>query len=1104
MKRVQISPAMFALLAGAASSAFAADVMWDNGSLNFLWDTTSANWNGAAWNNASGNGAIFGATGVGAITVNEPISVNSLHFTADGYTLNGPGSLTIANGTSTQTTGVVNVGTGVSAAFNVGVTSALGFQKIGGGTLTLNNACNFTSPGVFIDPRGNLRADLLVGGAFGNLNGGTLRIGNSSVLPSSTRVSIGTGFMDIGSNAVTIGALTFTNAVDFTPWNPTIMAAGNGVIGSGMLRVLGEINVLGATGGNAGNTVATNLDLGGGTQVVRVGASSSFGLSSALQFTGSLSNGSLFKSIGLNHNGVQASVDGMGLFGNNTYTGSTILNSGTTIATGTNATSLVRVAGQGGPGGSSFNLQGANGSILSASTVQAFGSAAFIIDNNAALGASGNNQPNIPAAQNNDRVRDDASLQLRDGSFTYRGFATAAASETIGSLSLLGGHNVVTLTPNGTGGTATVTFANDLTMAPRSTLQIASTVLGTTARMFVNGSVPAADATGIIRNVIGSNDFLTYNGTTGFTPFIGYATDFSTPGTNVTYAATGAVASSVNINALRNTSGAATTLTIGAGQTLGIDSGMIFNSGFGTATITGGALAFGSTAGALLSTGSLVLSGAVTGSNGLISARGTNTLSGDLSGLTGTINLSGGTLNLNTNTFSGDIHQRAGTFNINTSQTLAGQGAIRLGVAEAETDMLGTLPGLNISGAGANAVIGRDLIVDNGATNFAGAQIRYSLVPGLSPLSNSTGSQTWSGNIVLNTSLRLQGGGASATSTGSTNFTGAISGAGTFHVANGRANFAGNLSNAGGFNLGDQGFSTKITFSGTTTGSAPVTISGGNGNTLSYNAGSLPTGTLRVWNSSAATAPQIIPLENSTIANAIVLDGDAIANVGAGIIAEWSGAITGASNLSKIGTGELVLSGANSAHAGVTTVNAGTLRLNGSTTSAMTITTGASLRGVGSTIGTVIVNAGGLIAPGASVGTLSVGSLSLAGTLGAEFDMGAGSAFAADLMNARGTITLTSATLDLALLNPPSGNFGGATFILIDNDGADAVSGSFAQITGLLTGYSAEVNYAFSGVDSLGRVGDGNDIAVTLVPAPGPACLLTLGLATMARRRRSA
>src|SRR5438045_2105061 len=96
-------------VASFVGSSRAADVNWDNGSGNFIWDTSSLNWTGAAWNNSAGDGAIFGATGVGAISVPGPINVNSLNFTVDGYSLNGTGPLNFVNGTSTQTTAVVNV-----------------------------------------------------------------------------------------------------------------------------------------------------------------------------------------------------------------------------------------------------------------------------------------------------------------------------------------------------------------------------------------------------------------------------------------------------------------------------------------------------------------------------------------------------------------------------------------------------------------------------------------------------------------------------------------------------------------------------------------------------------------------------------------------------------------------------------------------------------------------------------------------------------------------------------------------------------------------------------------------------------------------------------
>ena len=86
------------------------------------------------------------------------------------------------------------------------------------------------------------------------------------------------------------------------------------------------------------------------------------------------------------------------------------------------------------------------------------------LDNNASIGGAGAPNPTIPAAQNNNRLADNVEIQLRDGGFTYRGLANTAATETIGKLSILGGHNVITLATSGTG-TDAVTDAGDFTMA---------------------------------------------------------------------------------------------------------------------------------------------------------------------------------------------------------------------------------------------------------------------------------------------------------------------------------------------------------------------------------------------------------------------------------------------------------------------------------------------------------------------------------------------------------------------------------------------------------------------------------------------------------------
>ena len=236
-----------------------------------------------------------------------------------------------------------------------------------------------------------------------------------------------------------------------------------------------------------------------------------------------------------------------------------------------------------------------------------------------------------------------------------------------------------------------MTVNGNLTLAPRATLQVTSATLGAASKMFINGTLPAADATGILSRVVGSTDFLTYNATTGLTPYTGYATDFTTAGTNVAVTAAASVPSSINVNAIKSTGTFAT--TIAAGQTLGVTSGMMLNIS-GTRTYTGGTIAFGSNPGVFFAgttgSGGFTISSAITGSAGLINTNSVSTLNGDLSGLTGTITNGVGfaTTTLSTNTFGGAIEVRGGNFNITTSQTLAGQGAITMGVPENDAHLI--------------------------------------------------------------------------------------------------------------------------------------------------------------------------------------------------------------------------------------------------------------------------------------------------------------------------------------------------------------------------------------------------------------------------------
>jgi subtilase-type serine protease len=81
--------------------------------------------------------------------------------------------------------------------------------------------------------------------------------------------------------------------------------------------------------------------------------------------------------------------------------------------------------------------------------------------------------------------------------------------------------------------------------------------------------------------------------------------------------------------------------------------------------------------------------------------------------------------------------------------------------------------------------------------------------------------------------------------------------------------------------------------------------------------------------------------------------------------------LQGAGGLTKIGAGTLVLSGANT-YQGATNVETGTLIVNGDLTSSpLTVHNGAGLGGTG-TVGTTSLGAGSTLAPGNSIGTLTV------------------------------------------------------------------------------------------------------------------------------------
>ncbi len=195
-------------------------------------------------------------------------------------------------------------------------------------------------------------------------------------------------------------------------------------------------------------------------------------------------------------------------------------------------------------------------------------------------------------------------------------------------------------------------------------------------------------------------------------------------------------------------------------------------------------------------------------------------------------------------------------------------------------------------------------------------------------------------------------------------------------------------------------------------------------------------------------------------------------------------------SVTKIGSGTLILGGQNT-YTGQTTVLAGTLTINGSVVTPVAVNAG-TLGGSGTT-GAVSINSGATLAPGSSTGILHVAgnlTLSLGATYLVELN-GVALGTQYDQTSVAGVVALGDATLSLSLGFQPAV---GMIFTIIDNDGADAITGAFS---GLPEGATFAVDASTFRISYHG--GDGNDVVLETVPEPRTAILFVLGGAILVR-----
>ncbi|MCF6344702.1 MAG: autotransporter-associated beta strand repeat-containing protein, partial [Devosiaceae bacterium] len=487
---------------------------------------------------------------------------------------------------------------------------------------------------------------------------------------------------------------------------------------------------------------------------------------------------------------------------------------------------------------------------------------------------------------------------------------------------------------------------------------------------------------------------------------------------------------------------------------------------------------------------------------------------------TGTTTISAGTLSLNSNendainNSSAVTIGSAGTLNLMASEvigSLAGSGAVTFssnqiltaGVDNTDTDNSGLMSSatgrFTKDGTGEMIISGNNNVlsrvdIEGGTLTLTGANFTTSpsgfgfvIDENSTLIANNVG-----GNAIADSS-RIDLVASSSTFEIRTDETIAgISGSGSV-ILNGGTLTLGTASNWGtgsvfsgtGGGIVKQGTGT-LQLSGDNTYTGATTINGGTLNVYDSNGGNSTalginsavtvnaSGTLELRDGTKGSPNPFTLLIGSLAGAGIVeLDANNLSVGGDNTDTDFSGTTTGTGSVLKTDTGTLTLSGANT-YTGGTTITAGTLSLTGGAAiadvGAVTVDANGTLNLMTSeTIG-AMNNAGIINLQNSAIGNnlTIMGNYENTGTLKIDVN----NLSASDTLDVTGTVTL-GGVLDVfsmgANADYPLGD--SFTYTIIENDAADAVSGTFASI---------ESNFAFLDPTINTSGGDGNDVVLTL------------------------
>lgn len=1062
------------------------------------------------------SGAIFnsGSTGAIANTIVFPSGVEGVITT--NTTMGISGNMTGDNGvTISSSTAAGSATTLTLSGNNTGLTGTL---TLNAGTIAFANLNNLPGTGQIV--------------TSGRGSGSTvLSYTSTTPINISRDIAVNNGWLSLNTSSTLGGDVTYSGVI-----------SGNGALftgsSSGNSRIIltGNNTYTGSTRINEGQVVISsdaNLGNGGGvdffsgasamgtTTVEGIAMTGNWTTSRNINFSSSggvdtgafnaVWNGPLTGSSGL----TKVGSGELRINSNNPYSGPVLLG----------LTSPVLAGGD-------FRLAN-DGGLMSTSYTSNVNSR-IILDNSTVPTGTPSGSVTI------DRVVDNATVTLASGGrLTVVGNAAQSVREVIGTLTVSGPGNILRNESSG-GQTSTLQIGN-LSLGSNSLL-VQGTNLGglsgSLGRIFLTQFNGAAATNGQILTNLTAEDLSNpgvieqgvYDTTVGIR-LLDPITDF-TNGVAIQNGAPTNLPTTANfrvnpgvvnpvpvldaantINALRFAPNGNVDYTDAANSVLTITSGSLFTEAGGAAAITqGGAgtltLTSGATQMGIVTNSNLTVAAGIGGTGGFSkTGAATLTLNGPITN-TGAVGITSGTVvlgagvNLTVSSLSGAGALDFGANNLsltaasNVNTTLIGTGPLSIAGAT-------TLSGNNVAfsgpvngGAAATVTLGNN----NG---FGTGQVTLANPNSTSLITFNGGDGTVSNNIAFAATTATAGiTHNSSLSNQSVTLSGLLTGGSAtqlLRLANGNAN---------------DSCTTVLTNPGNTFAASSIQVwegvlaftsdgaLGNAANGLSLNTTSTTRGGIRFDANNITLGAG----RGVSVVDANFIDTQANTGTIAGVISNV-GAIT------KTGVGTLIFSNTANTHTGIVNVNAGTLQVDGnialSTTNPVNVKTGATLSGTGSILRTVNVEAGGLLAPGSSPGIIDVNGLSMVAnsTLFIEIDgnaAGDGANFH-DQVNVTGTVSLGSATLDLDSL---TNYFPAITDLLfiIANDGADAVTGTFAGLSeGAVvtwdTYWSANISYL--GDTTTGTIGNGNDVVLyNVVPAPGAGVLFGLAGVFASRRRR--